>query len=185
VPVSDMQNIPAVMNEIYRLQPVGIIELGIGVGKWATLCRELLDGTYGRVKPKDWRARIVGVEGFKEYENPAWAMYDKVVIADFVDYYESVMGWPVVLMIDSLEHVEATTGQAILRYLVEHNENVIVSVPLGECPQNAVFGNEYERHRTSFDGSEFRQYKYTVLYKGVCLVVSIHGVRERINGVRE
>jgi hypothetical protein len=185
VPVSDVSHTTAVLSAVARLQPAGVLDIGIGCGGYGAFCRQILDGTYGRVKPEDWQTPIVGVEAFEPYRNPIWGAYTKIVIADVVDYYEHIIGWPLVLYLDALEHVEATTGAAILRYLVEHNENVIVSVPLGDCPQGEVFNNPYEAHRTTFDGSEFRQYKYTVLFKGVCLVLAINGVRERINGVRE
>lgn len=179
MPVSEVTNISPILHEVGRRNPAGIMELGIGGGKYGVLCREVLDWVHGRVQPSTWEHRIVGIEGFPEYNNPAWGCYNEVYINDFRKTYHGVSGWPMVLMIDSLEHVEKDEAQALLAFLVAHNRHVIVSVPLGEHPQGAVFGNEFERHLSTWQEADFSLYDYRVLHKAVCLVVSIKGM---ING---
>jgi hypothetical protein len=178
VAVSDISNIEPILNEVARIKPAGICELGVGFGKYGVLCREVLEAVEGRCRPDQWQTLIVGVEGFPEYNNPCWQVYNVIKTEDFRQSYEKVTGWPLVMMIDSLEHVEMTEAQTILRYLVENNQRVLISVPLGNCPQDGVFGNELERHRSTWTGAEFRDYDYRVLHKGVCLVVIIQGVRK-------
>jgi hypothetical protein len=176
MPVSDVDNLAPILHEVVRLNPSGILDLGIGFGKMGVLCREVLDAVHGRCQVNDWRTIICGVEGFESYENPAWGAYTKVTIADFRTMYEKVVGWPLVMLIDSLEHLERPEADVILRYLVVHNKQVIVSVPVGECPQEAVFGNEFERHRATYQGpKDFESYTCKVLHNGVCCVVSIKG----------
>jgi len=182
MPVSDIESITPIMREVARLQPKTVLDLGVGVGKYGVLCREVLDGVYGRVRRFDWEAEIFGVEGFAKYANPVWQAYTNVLMNKFQDlpaaFYKD---HDLVLMIDSLEHMEEVEGATFLRQLVESNKNVIVSVPLGNHPQGACFGNELETHRTTFpafqDVRSFDAYKYNILHCGVCLVLSISGVR--------
>ncbi len=175
IPVSDLGSIVPILTEVLLTNPEGTMDIGVGFGKYGVLCREVLEAVHGRCAPDTWEKRIVGIEGFEAYRNPAWDVYDEVQVADFTKVYESIVGWPLVLMIDSLEHVDKVTGEIILEYLVRNNGRVIVSTPVGECPQEGVFGNEFERHRTTFTTSSFNKYAHRVLHSGVCHVVSIKG----------
>lgn len=178
MPVSDVANITPIMTEVARLRPRTVLDLGVGFGKYGVLCREVLDATYGRWRPMEWEARIDGVEGFKAYANPCYGQYNSVGFEDFSKNLDKYTGYDLVLMLDSLEHLDATTGGIVLQTLVQNNKNVIVSVPLGVCPQEDVFGNAFETHRTTFNGPEdFSMYTYRQIYKGVCLVLSINGVK--------
>lgn len=176
MPVSEISNIPPILSEVVRLQPKTILDLGIGGGKFGTLCREVLDWVHGRVKPRTWKTQIFGVEGFEDYRNPAWGVYDDVWIEDFskkAEYYRDI---DCVLILDSLEHLEKAEAEVFLHQIVSQNKRVIVSVPLGHCPQGEVFNNTYEKHRSTWYGEQdFSQYNYRVLHRGVCLVLSIQG----------
>lgn len=182
MPVSDFYNIPAIVEEVARVKPRGILDLGVGFGKYGALCREVLDAAEGRVAPKSWKALICGIEGFEAYRNPLWDMYQNVTIGNFADRYATIQGWPMILMIDSLEHLPKADALVVLQHLIQNNSQVIVSVPVGNWPQGAVFGNELERHLSVWEGhTEFNAYDYRVLYngpklqKGACVVVSIKG----------
>lgn len=173
MPTSDFASIASIMSEIYRLQPERMIELGIGFGKYGALCRETLDGMYGRCRPDQWQREIVGVEAWEPYRNPAWGCYSEVLIEDFTEI--AVKGWDLVLMVDSLEHLPPEAGAQFLRSLVHENRQVIVSVPNGRMDQDAAYGNPYERHLATYHGHEFDGYRATVLHLGLCRVVSIQG----------
>jgi hypothetical protein len=178
VPVSDISNIEPILREVVRLQPKRIYEAGIGFGKYGALCREVLEAVDGRCRPDQWQIEINGVDGFPAYNNPLWATYNNVVTADFRNIYGQISGYDVVLVIDSIEHVEKAEALTILYHLAQANRHLIVSVPVGDCPQDACFSNEYERHRSTWKGpGEFAAFNYRVLHSGVCVVVSIQGVR--------
>ena len=150
------------------------MELGVGFGKFGVLCREMLDGIYGRCRPDQWLRSIYGVEIFEPYRNPAWDCYTAISICNFET--QEISGYDLVLMVDSLEHLESAVGEAFLAHLVERNRHVIISVPNGPMPQNeAVFGNEHERHLTTYYGREFNRYDPALLHLGLCRVVSIKG----------
>lgn len=179
MPISDYRHIPQVLDEVYALQPERTIELGIGFGKWGVLLREVLDAIYGRCRPEQWRRHIWGVEGFPAYRNPCWDVYSGVDVNDFrVEWTWPLKGWDLVMMMDSLEHLEPKEGADFLARLVSDNKQVIVSVPNGPMPQDeAVYGNVLERHLATFHGPEFDRYEHKILHLGLCRVVSIKGKR--------
>jgi hypothetical protein len=176
MPYSNWNQIPAIMHEVCRLQPQNVVDLGIGYGKYGTLLREVLDGMHGRCRVEQWQHRIIGFEAFEAYRNPCWGAYDVVHICDFASpEYHPVTGSDLVLMIDSLEHLEPEQGREFLARLVKENKHVIVSVPIQHMPQGAVYGNDYETHRTHHTGKEFDGYSPKVLHRDMCLTVSIEG----------
>jgi hypothetical protein len=178
MPTSEFGHVSPIIHEVKRLNPLGIVDLGIGCGKYGALCREALDFTYGRFDKGKWNTRIVGVEGFEAYRNSMWELYNTVVIADFAqqENYSAIVGWDLILAIDCLEHLEREKAFEVLDYLVKNNKRVIVSVPLGHCPQDAVFGNEYERHRSVWGYNDFSKYAYkSLVLGGVGMVVLIKG----------
>lgn len=184
MPVSSIDSIPAIINEVYRLQPKTVLELGVGFGKYGVLCREVLDAMHGRCRPDQWEAKIIGWEAHRSYFNPCWYAYDQVIVSAFdadeeytcgEESLDRMRGHDLVLMIDSLEHLEPGRGTDFLNWLVARNKHVIVSVPVEPCPQGAVFGNEYETHRTHYNGSEFERFNPTILHRGLCQVMSIKG----------
>ncbi len=89
------------------------------------------------------------------------------------------VGYDLVMMMDSLEHLTPGVGRPFLADLVAHNKHVIISVPNGLMPQDeAVFGNEHERHLWTFNGlEEFARFAgVKVLHQSICTVVSIPGL---------
>ena len=177
MPISDYRHIPQVLDEVYALQPERVLELGVGFGKWGVLLREVLDAMYGRCRPDQWQRTIEGIEVWSSYQNPCWKAYDLVTCGDFVKH--GPFDWDLVLMMDSLEHLTPEVGRPFLQKLVENNKHVIISVPNGYMPQDeAVYGNEYEKHRWTFTGlTEFAQFKdVKLLHQGLCTVVSIPGL---------
>ena len=171
MPVSEIDNIPAIINQVARIHPSTVLDLGVGGGKYGVLCREVLDWKYGRVRRDDWKAKIYGMEGHYAYRNPAWGVYNHVFEEDFaLTPPDFTIGYDLVLMIDSLEHIEKEKGKALLTHLIENNANVIVSCPDGDYPQGAVFGNELEVHRAVWTKDDLKLMGGRVLYHGVCTV---------------
>lgn len=172
MPVSDVNNISPILRHIQGLQPQRILDLGIGMGKYGALAREVLDYTYGRFEPQDWKTEIVGYEGFPEYENPMWSLYDKVHVSDFVKQtpIHKLSGYHLVLMVDSLEHLDDQNAETMLSWLRQHNKQVLVSCPNGDYPQGDAFGNELERHRSVWTERRMLALGGAIIHRGVCSV---------------
>ena len=175
MPVSDLHNLSDIAIEIQRISPKSVLDLGVGFGLYGVLCRQIIDGQNGRCHEKSWEGKIYGVEAWSQYENPAWNCYNSVRIGHI---RPDVCGFDLILMIDSLEHFALERGRPLLRELVRNNKHVIVSVPNGEMVQSATFGNPYEEHRWTFNGTEeFEAYNFKLIHQSVCTVVSIEGCK--------
>lgn len=166
MPTSDPCSITPIIAEIFCLSPKSVLDLGIGCGKYGMLCREYPDGWYERFRKDQWQVRIVGVEGFLDYRNPAWDFYDEIRIEDFSKGYESYTGFDLVLMLDSLEHIDKQGGLKLLATLRKNNKAVIVCVPESSHPQGAVCGNEFERHRATWTAKELSALGGRVFFTG-------------------
>lgn len=178
--MSDSANLPHIANELEMLQPKSVRDLGVGGGMIGWVVRNYVEGRHGRCRPDQWTVAVSGVEAFPAYNNPVWQLYDVLDIEDFGDEknWHKYVGADIVTMIDSLEHLPKGKGELLIDHLVKNNKNVMVSVPLGFCPQMAVFNNQYEVHRAQFDGREFQLkygHKVRQLHRGVCLLSIIRG----------
>ena len=174
MPTSELSNLSPIMRAICAINPKSVLDLGIGCGKYGALCREYLDFSFGRIKREDWQAKICGIEAWPNYQNPLWDCYTEVGVGDFMDpyHYSGYKGWDLVLMIDSLEHVDKEQGTKFLEMLLESNHYVLISCPWGVnyLEQGAVVGNEYERHRAHWKPSDFIAMGGQLIHMGICVV---------------
>ena len=176
MPVSDLHNLSDIAIEIQRIAPKTVLDLGVGFGLYGVLCRQIIDGQNGRCAREQWEGKIYGVEAWLRYDNPAWDCYNNVRVGK--SGYADVLDFDLVLMIDVLEHFSAEEGRELLRAIVKQNKHVIVSVPNGRMDQGATFGNPYEAHRHTFNGTEeFEPYNFKLIHRSVCTVVNIEGVK--------
>jgi hypothetical protein len=181
MPVSDISNIYPILRKIYTSSPRKILELGVGFGKYGCLTREILDAVNGVVRKGESDIYLCGVEGFPQYNNPNWDHYNDIIIEDFGDEskWQSYIGYDLVLAIDSLEHLDKNKSLSLIKHLVDNNRELIVSVPLGDCPQGAEFGNTFETHRSTWFAPDFYElriennYNLQTLHTGVCGVYSL------------
>ena len=175
MPVSDYHQVSDIMGEIQRISPKSVLDLGVGFGLYGVICRQLLDGQYGRCRRATWESRIYGVEAWERYQNPAWNAYTSVRLGLI---RPTSCGFDLILMIDSLEHFTPEVGRPLLRESVANNKHVIVSVPNGPMEQGETFGNPHEAHLWTFNGTEeFEAYNFKLIHQSVCTVVSIEGVK--------
>lgn len=179
MPVSDPNNITPIVNAMLRLNPKKVLDLGVGFGKYGVLAREVLDIAHSRIRRSDWTTQIDGVEGFGQYNNPCWDIYNTVMTLDFSDplNYQFFKGYDLVLMVDSLEHIDKPQGSRLLETLLLNNKYVLVSVPTGEwfLEQGAVNGNEYERHKAHWKPRDFEMMGGKEIHRGICTVQLLKG----------
>lgn len=152
-----------IAHEIWKRKPESVLDLGIGFGMQGALVRQYVDQG---IQP--FKTRLIGVEGFEEYRNPVWDIYDNVVINDikeWVDvqtdyglYYTPAVCFDMIIMTDVIEHFEKEEGFEIakdLMKLLNPGGIVLIGTPGIFQEQGAAYGNEYERHRSAWSAFDF------------------------------
>jgi hypothetical protein len=174
MPTSDQANLSPIINELVKLQPRKLLDLGVGFGKYGALAREYLDIAQTRIHPDDWEVQIDGVEGFEPYRtSPLWNAYNTISMEDIREHYKEYTGYDMVFFIDALEHIERPLGDTILDTLLFNNKHLIVSCPSFFHPQGTVNGNELETHRAQWNEEDFTVRGGKIIHRGVCNVAHI------------
>lgn len=124
-----------------------ITDVGPGEGTYSALLRD---------KATDiWTAIEVFypyVEKYKLVEK-----YDRVIISDvrYYDWYSLPAVQDVIIFGDVLEHMMKHEALSVLNKARERAVNILVSLPIGRCPQGTIEGNPYEQHKDSWGHEEF------------------------------
>jgi 2-polyprenyl-3-methyl-5-hydroxy-6-metoxy-1,4-benzoquinol methylase len=149
------ESISHIVDLVIRLDPESILDVGIGYGKWGVLCREYTDIRHGRYGRKQWRVKIDGIEIFRDYTNPVWDSYSRVIIADATKVAATMKNYDLVLLLDIIEHFEKQQAIELIQECQKQNRAVIINTPNGKYEQGACFGNVREAHRSFFTKEDF------------------------------
>lgn len=152
MPTSDPRQIPAILGEVQRLEPLSVLDAGAGWGKYGVLLREYVD---------EWRGELIldAVEGFPDYLDRSGlgeAAYNELIVADLADWDPGRRVYDVVLLVDVLEHFEEAVGRALLRKLLACCAHLVVATPREPSDQWDVeaggypYGNGLEAHMSQW-----------------------------------
>lgn len=158
MPTSDPLLLGTISNVILDVKPMSVLDIGIGYGKWGLLVREYSDcWQRQRYTPDLWDTRLVGIEIYDKYRNPAWGVYNEVVIGDALTVLQTFFDkkFDLVIMIDVLEHIEKDRAVAVLKHMRRVGKNVVVSY--ANTPQTGVGDNQHEDHISTWTKEEFER----------------------------
>ena len=161
MPTSHQAIITPIINKVVELQPKSVLDLGIGFGKWGSLCREYLDVWAWRFYQNEWKARIDGVEGWEKYRSPGWGNYNSVKIGNIQDVLPGLGDYELIMMIEVLEHFDREMGQSVLTEIFKHSKSAIISY--SNCDQHNVRGNDLEDHKSQWCHEDLAVYGVTEL----------------------
>lgn len=152
---SNPQNISYCLDQIIRLDPKSVLDLGCGYGRWGILCREFLDVWQGRINKNQWKRTIIGVEGHGENITEGnLYYYTSILHADIKDFLsrKPQKNYELVILGDVLEHFTDEDAEIVfLSALTKASRGLMLVVPIGDdWPQGPLGGNEYERHRSQW-----------------------------------
>jgi Methyltransferase domain len=144
------------MDIIIHINPMSILDIGTGFGKYGVLCREYLELWDGRRNYSQFLRRIDGVEVFGDYITPLHKfVYNNIYINDIMEVLDKIESrYDLVLLIDVLEHFEKHQGETLLHEILRKNDGVLISTPKKPSSQKDVFGNVYETHRSKWTKSD-------------------------------
>ena len=173
MPSSRLDNVPWVGEQIYRLKPASLLDVGCGLGLYGLLARQCMD-VYGPGSFQDtgrFRNKTVNaVEIWQPYLMPWHAhIYSQVWVGDVCELAPDLPHHGVVLMIDVLEHIpKAKAKQMLARLDFGH---LVAVVPPDDIRPNTYGGNPHEEHVSTWAGREFPEAELAELRHGkLCLV---------------
>lgn len=165
MPIGCCSLVPTIATHLQLARPRSVLDLGIGMGFYGAVVRQWLD-----LGVRPWRTKLLGVEGFADYRNPCWELYDEVVVAPIEEYLDrTTETWDAILLLDVLEHFTHVKGAEILaaaRARLSPVGQFFVGTPAVWMEQGAVCGNELERHRSLWTAAELQEAGLEILDDG-------------------
>ncbi len=172
MPFSQSSQITSIVRYIEKINPASLLDVGTGMGQYGFLSRinlenvnlfKIEDGRGFQRPKREWRVRIDGIEGFREYITPVheWC-YDDIMIGDARRLLPSIPDdtYEMVIAVDILEHFTKQDGFEFLNQIRRiASRSVLVSTPKSFVAQE-VEANPYENHRSVWGLDELQRYGF-------------------------
>lgn len=155
---SNWQNISYCIGVIRTINPQKVLDIGVGFGRWGYLSREVLDVWNGNVHSDKWLIQIDGVEIFEtNIEDHQKHIYSNIYVEDGFDYIQRFDGrYDLIILGDVLEHFNKDRAFELLKNCRQKSEYILINLPVGRnWKQCELYGNEYERHLSSWSIKDF------------------------------
>lgn len=149
MPTSHPILLTPVATEILNLQPLSVLDVGIGNGKWGVLAREYTDIW---VKRSHNAVRIDGIEIFEKYRNINWRNYNNVFIGNVKDILATLPNYDLIIFLEVLEHLEKSEALKLLDLCKSKCKLLIFSYT--NSPQGPAFGNVNETHISTWSAAD-------------------------------
>ena len=172
MPFSQSSQISTIIGFIEKVNPLSMLDVGIGMGQYGFLARNNLEqinlfsveGPLASQKSKqEWRVRIDGIEGYATYLTPVHEYaYNRIMIGEALELLREVGDntYDLVLAVDILEHFTKPDGLIFLSELKRiTRQAVLVSTPK-EFHSQEIEANPYENHRSHWTDEELTQEEY-------------------------
>lgn len=131
-----------------QIKPETTVDIGPGCGTYSDLMRPHHEC--------HWKA----VEAWGPYVTQfgLWDKYNHVVVSDIRHCdLMSVHCCPELVIIgDCIEHMDKEEALYLIERLKQWADNVLISIPLGESPQESSEGNWFEIHRATWSHQEMK-----------------------------
>lgn len=130
------------LEQYLTIRPEVTVDIGPGQGTYADLMRPHFQG--------EWKC----VEAWAPYipQYRLWDKYNHVVVSDIrhCDLFSVHPGPDLAIIGDCIEHMEEDEARYVLRRLQAWADNLLVSIPLGNFPQEDIGGNWFECHKSTW-----------------------------------
>jgi len=145
MPCSRPTALAPMCNRIMEKDPMSVLDIGIGFGKFGFLAREYTDVRLGRYF--NWKTRIDGIEIFEKYITQLQReIYDNIYIGDAIDILPTLGRYDMIICSDVLEHFSEQDGTVLLDLIKDRCKFAMIVTPVTVLHQEALYNNEHERH---------------------------------------
>ena len=145
MPCSRPHALETICNRIIEKNPISILDIGIGFGKFGFLAREYTDIFHGRYF--DWETRIDGIEIFEKYITQLQKeIYDHIYIGNALDVLPTLSRYDMIICSDMLEHMSEQNGTVLLDLIKRQSKYAMITTPVTVLHQDALYDNEHEKH---------------------------------------
>ena len=107
---------------------------------------------------------LVGVEAFKDYDNPMWDLYDAIFNVP-IEEYNPEKKFDCILCTDVIEHFTKEEGRNQIdrwKGWLNPKGGLFISTPSVWIEQGAAGGNKYETHRSLWTEYDFIHKGFTI-----------------------
>jgi hypothetical protein len=144
------------------------MDIGVGFGKWGFLLREYLEiwnGNNSLLSDKErysWSLLIDGIEVYEKYiKNLQKIIYDNIFIGDVLQIINGINNYDLFIISDVIEHFEKEQGKELIkRTFNKTNKALLITTPIVFMPQNALYNNPNEHHKSIWSVKDFMEYRY-------------------------
>lgn len=163
MPSSDHKVIEHVIGLYREANPLTVLDVGVGYGKWGHMFREYGDIMYERWEKTEWRTVIHGVEIYERYITSAHhEHYNHITIGDISKIAGALPSYDFIYAGDVIEHLPKPVALDVIETLRLKSKTLVLSIPLGlDWHQGEVFGNEAEAHLSTWTERDFEGWAFS------------------------
>jgi len=185
MPTSNSSQISKIICLITDINPLSILDIGVGFGKYGVLCREYLEFWDGR-NEYTFKRRIDGIEAFKDYLTPLHKfVYNKIYTGNALQLIDKInFSYDLVLLIDVLEHFTKEEGTLLVKKIVSKNKGLLLSTPKKVHAQDTVFKNKYETHKSQWSEKELSNLGNHLFLKDKFNFIIFIGSKEKVQKIK-
>lgn len=153
MPISSHAILPYIIEEVLKVKPKRVLDLGIGNGMIGAAVYNYATTLL------DEMPFIHGVEAWKGYKGPMWDCYDLVEICDIRALNLNGSVYDAIIMADVIEHLDVQEGREALnrlKFKLSKGGVMVVSTPGIFVKQGAHKGNIFETHKCLWSPERFK-----------------------------
>ncbi|RZK12486.1 MAG: hypothetical protein EOO46_03010 [Flavobacterium sp.] len=163
---SFINQVPTIIHLVQKLQPVTVLDIGKGFGKYGFLIHEYagINNTKKLDSSKSLRdlseITIDAVEVDADLMLPHLSQfYRNVYFEDVLTLYPKLGNYDLVLMIDIIEHIEKNKAIELLKHLLKTGSKIIVATPI-EFFEQELYESPFEHHVSHWQKKDFDNLGY-------------------------
>lgn len=184
MPTSHTFQLNEIMELVIMSEPLSILDIGCGAGKYGVLCHDRLNLWYTN-DYKNRKVVIDAIEAYPEYLTPVHSYIYNQIYIDPADIAINNLSrkYDLILIIDVIEHFEKKAGMEFIEKCRNTGKNIIISTPHNPGEQGEMFGNIFERHVSKWSEEDFGKYGPYFITPNHSSIIAFIG--ERAEEIRE